>query len=61
MCIPMSCLIIKTVNLAVNNAVVLAPGVFWLEDVSKKFRNFQILSPYSILKDMQRRMVLNKL
>lgn len=31
--IQMSCLIIKTMNLAVLNALALAPGVSWLEDV----------------------------
>lgn len=40
--IQMSWLILKTVNLAVITAVALAPGVCWLEDVRKKYRNFQI-------------------
>lgn len=41
--IQMSCLIIKTVNLAVITAVALAPGVFWLEDVLRLGRNTQTL------------------
>lgn len=41
--IQMSCLIIKTVNLAVITAVALAPGVFWLEDELQSGRNAQTL------------------
>lgn len=41
--IQMSCLIIKTMNLAVITALALAPGVFWLKDVLQLERNRQTL------------------